>query len=830
MKKRYYDFLSLVFIGILYIFSVIRATLISMYVPVKSWHMLLLAAGALIFYCLIDTGAGRVIFFSSAGAGVCFCAYLIFRDGTSNLSETFRPAAELVNVAVKVGTGWYDESVPFSALMYVAGIYSVIVALPVYFFLVKRFRFYPLIIPGLAFFMTVWGINRDVDRLSIYIFITVAIVCYIRHTYKKNLKYSHQHGSASAGGNMLVYFIPVAIIAVLVSAAVPVSERPIEWPWLDKKIFNFWQDLQREFSIDRYDTFSLAETGFGNPSRLGGPVNADNTPVLLVEAPARVYLRGAVYDTYTGSGWEITVNGDEDYFTDRVYDHNELVCGWKAASVEVGILTADEFNNYLLSRELPFKRNYISNDEYLELLNIQTKPRILEKLFPRRKISVKHLNVRTKSLFTPLRMFIPVTGISTYTLDESAEGLFLADRKLRGGSTYNLDYLQPAYGMTELENYFNLSKPGLYSEFIERYQRLAEKYQRYDEQDRLQELTEKLGIYEELEQRSDKIYQRYTALPYEIPERVRTMAKEITTYDSTTYEKVKSLENYLRQNYNYTLTPAYPPPDQDFVDYFLFDGKEGYCSYFASALCVMARSIGIPARYVEGFLLPEKTDTLAPYQVTNRNAHAWVEVYLEGVGWVTFEPTPPMAGAQNYYVRLYETENGDNTFVPEPEEEYVPETPIQNVFIPGTEMNSGKSSAITLKIVIVSVGILLCVIIINMLFILIRRIFLHLLPPGKSVLLLYKYAVSLLSQAGNAIKTGETPKNYAEVVDERYGFSSMSMSEMADLYYSVRFGSHDADKKTLKRLFAFVSEIKAKTGRNMPIIKKFLYRYLLFKG
>ena len=86
------------------------------------------------------------------------------------------------------------------------------------------------------------------------------------------------------------------------------------------------------------------------------------------------------------------------------------------------------------------------------------------------------------------------------------------------------------------------------------------------------------------------------------------LAKEITASHSSTYDKVKSLEDYLRKNYEYNLYTNYPPEEQDFVDYFLFDGKEGYCSYFASSLCVMTRAVGIPSRYVEGFILPKEKD------------------------------------------------------------------------------------------------------------------------------------------------------------------------------------------------------------------------------
>lgn len=834
MKKRYYDFLVLAIAGILYVFSVIRATLLTMHVPVQTWHMLLFAMASFLFYCLINTKVGRVIFLSAVGAGLCFGVFLIFRNGISNLSTTFQPVLELVNVMVKVGTGYYDDSIPFSLLMNAVGVYSLIIALPVYYLLVKYFRFYLLFAPGLISFMIVWGINRYVDKLSFYIFITIAIVCYIRHIYLISTKNNRNSDEALTNGSMFAYFVPIAAIVLLLSATIPVSQKPIEWPWLDKKIYNLWWDMHEKFSVDRYDSFSLAKTGFGNPSRLGGPVYADNTPILLVEAPTRVYLRGAVYDNYTGTGWEMTEISMDDSFEDRVYDHRELTYGWKANCVQLGVFSIDEYGEYLLNGSVQSKVQNIPQEEFIEFLKFQTSPRVLVKLFPEEKISVQHLNVRTKSLFTPLKMFVPFTGLSSeiYKLNEGVAGIFQSDRRLRGGSTYNIKYLQPAYGMKELENLFNLSRPGLYADFNNQLEKFIKESGNSDAQSRLsQELTGVLHTYDQLEKRRDNIYKLYTSIPEVTPERVKELAKAITSSSNTTYTKVKSLENYLRENYHYTLTPVYPPSEQDFVDYFLFDGKEGYCTYFASALCVMTRAIGIPSRYVEGFLLPKESDRYNRYQVTNKNAHAWVEVYLEGAGWVTFEPTPPMAGALNYYVRLHETNAGESGHIPEYFEEHEQQVPKQNVFIPDMERDLSDNSIAKIRNVLISIiAFILVVLILNLLYVSARWMVFRLVSQKKSIRLLYRYAVSLLSQSGDVLQTGQTPKDYAKLIDERYNFTCMSMSEMVDLYYSVRFGSKKLDKKTMKSILSFVSEVKTKTGRNMYFTKRLLYRLVLFKG
>ena len=107
---------------------------------------------------------------------------------------------------------------------------------------------------------------------------------------------------------------------------------------------------------------------------------------------------------------------------------------------------------------------------------------------------------------------------------------------------------------------------------------------------------------------------------------------------ATPYEQACAILRHLQRYYRYTLSPVTPPENQDFVTYFLYVGKEGYCTYFASAMTVLCRMAGLPARYVEGFLAQPDSSGFA--YVTGQNAHAWTEAYFEGFGWVPFDPYP----------------------------------------------------------------------------------------------------------------------------------------------------------------------------------------------
>jgi transglutaminase-like putative cysteine protease len=129
---------------------------------------------------------------------------------------------------------------------------------------------------------------------------------------------------------------------------------------------------------------------------------------------------------------------------------------------------------------------------------------------------------------------------------------------------------------------------------------------------------------------------RYLQLPDSLPNRVRTLAEELTEGLETPYDKAKAIESYLRK-IPYSLQIEGPGLRQDGVDYFLFDVQEGYCDYYASAMVVMLRSTGIPARYVRGYIHTTKEEGV--YRVLESDGHAWPEVYFPGYGWIEFEPT-----------------------------------------------------------------------------------------------------------------------------------------------------------------------------------------------
>lgn len=154
----------------------------------------------------------------------------------------------------------------------------------------------------------------------------------------------------------------------------------------------------------------------------------------------------------------------------------------------------------------------------------------------------------------------------------------------------------------------------------------------------------------------------YLQVPDTICDELQSYTEEIGR-GATVDEQIALIQQYLDENYSYSMAPGTTPRNEDFVLHFLQEQKRGYCAHFATAATLLLRSYGIPARYVEGYALsftdiadgeavdasyeewftgenPMKESGVVSVDATDANAHAWVEVYKAGIGWVPYEFTP----------------------------------------------------------------------------------------------------------------------------------------------------------------------------------------------
>ncbi len=244
--------------------------------------------------------------------------------------------------------------------------------------------------------------------------------------------------------------------------------------------------------------------------------------------------------------------------------------------------------------------------------------------------------------------------MTTYLRGETV--LFSAPQPLRATQPVRADvfYLSPSEGNAALFGVGGASGDGARPVEIAR-MRTRQPFKEGDAYQVISAIT--TADVEALRQASTKypsyVRDRYLQLPDTLPERVKTLAQQVTQGLDNNYDRAAAIQDYLRREIKYNEKIAAPPDNVDGVDYVLFQSKEGYCDYYASAMAVMARSVGIPARIVAGYAQGELEPELGVYRVREANAHSWVEVFFPGLGWIEFEPT----AAQPFIVRPRPVDN-----------------------------------------------------------------------------------------------------------------------------------------------------------------------------
>lgn len=138
------------------------------------------------------------------------------------------------------------------------------------------------------------------------------------------------------------------------------------------------------------------------------------------------------------------------------------------------------------------------------------------------------------------------------------------------------------------------------------------------------------------------VYDHYTQVPQDVSELISGL--DMGNTPDGLKAKLRYVRAFLADHYEYSLTPGDLPEGKDFVEYFLMENKQGYCMHFATAAVLMLRNMGVPARYAEGYLMIpgsfEPSEDGYTSVVYDHQAHAWTEIYLDGVGWIPVEMTP----------------------------------------------------------------------------------------------------------------------------------------------------------------------------------------------
>jgi transglutaminase-like putative cysteine protease len=143
----------------------------------------------------------------------------------------------------------------------------------------------------------------------------------------------------------------------------------------------------------------------------------------------------------------------------------------------------------------------------------------------------------------------------------------------------------------------------------------------------------------EVKQRYQQLLSQYTQLPPDLSPRVVHLAHLITDAAPTPYDKVIAVQDWLKANMRYNLAIPPDPPGVGALEEFLFNRRQGYCEHFSTAMAVLLRSVGIPARFAVGFGSGERNAFTGYFEVRESDAHSWVEVFYPGSGWIEYDPT-----------------------------------------------------------------------------------------------------------------------------------------------------------------------------------------------
>lgn len=406
------------------------------------------------------------------------------------------------------------------------------------------------------------------------------------------VEWLQQHWKKMRSGSLkaqMLWLSPFLCVYLLLMAIMPAPEAPYDWQWA-KNIYDTVREsfLQMSFHLFRggHEDFGTALSGFSDDGQLGEGVYENDREVMHIHAQSslmtNVYLIGKTYDTFDGRQWLQEYSGGEK---ERFIDTMETLYA-------VRRLDDRYMTDYLRVADLKIRYDYF-NTEYV-LAPLKT--------------------VRLQDNGTDL--------------DYSFEGGDLVFERRKGyGTEYEVTYYQVNMGEELFEQLLETPKDP--DEML--WKTIAQEYKKQVGQ----EITLDLAA-----SHRQMIHENYLD-EILLSKEVEDYLAEITKDAETGLERLRVIEKELN-SYTYTRQPGNLPDTVtnagEFLDYFLLESRQGYCTYYATAFVLLARAEGFPARYVQGFCIPMKGSKEAV--VFSGMAHSWPEVYIEGMGWIPFEPTP----------------------------------------------------------------------------------------------------------------------------------------------------------------------------------------------
>ena len=488
-----------------------------------------------------------------------------------------------------------------------------------------------------------------------------AVLLLFSPSFGKRHRLLEDHGRYHAAGNNLarpsmlgLFLAGVALCMGLTYCLVPYStyQRP-------QVAVDLWNGLSR---------------GFGIQSSLRGGVGSGNSRVNLNSLGARSYTGETVlrvqyqWQEPEALGAELPTNREKDYlksFVGSVYTGES----WERLSDE---------DQRELSNLLQGQRPQTLPDQFSQLFTPLNSYRY--------QVSVENVSANPRCVYTPYGLV--ESTVDTAQMEFVDDGFLQSSHFFGGTPTYTLE----GWGLSETSHYYPNYSNRVLSALLAGYARsqgaeswqdapgvadvieqiLDEAFTPKEEGALLnvdlssfssglrQYLTpEQQAFSQQVEAYNQFVYEHYTQLPDGLRDTLLQYLQDNHLFPGASYGPyftkalhfnesnptytsidmlVQQIANTLAAQCVYTLTPPALPAGEDFVEFFLLESRQGYCVHFATAATALLRAMGIPARYAEGYAVPAGEEGWV--DVPDYNAHAWVEVYFGGAGWIPFEVTP----------------------------------------------------------------------------------------------------------------------------------------------------------------------------------------------
>ncbi len=599
------------------------------------------------------------------------------------------------------------------------------------------------------------------------------------------------------------------------------------------------QDFMMNFSLedvqDRINDITWlpkkSNVGAGglNSGKLGtvDSVSFAETEQLKLIAPLKsvsegMYLKGYVGSVYTGDSWK-----GHSKATEKKYE--KLIEAYQEDRFEPVNQTVSLLKQIgELKKERPYWITPNTEDIYQQTFE-----------FMKGTIQIEYKDANKKYIYAPYFTSFDTSDSARYEQD-----LYAAPRLKE--EEYVFDY------------YFNLNIKEELSEYLKLYQ-------------------ESLGELSETE----RVYRRYvndvyTQLPKEGLNRLKEEfnREKIGVRVDNIQKAVSYIKDYLNNNTSYTLSPGKLPKDKDFVEYFLYENKIGYCSHYASAGVMMLRAMGYPARYVEGYVVTasdviytsqlrdqkvtvysdqqdyESYETQVEVSIKDYSAHAWVEIYMDGFGWFPVELTPS-AGLDNTEEMIGDvggvseeiTRDEESLITPTPEPVEPTEAPqepekAEDEVEPKDEkdkqeqensLDSGKreDSSRGFLYLIAGFVILLTGILVALMLAHRRKRLVHRVNYNKKAILIYKEMERLFIYLNALPKKSRCLEDHLEYVRTNCPYiDGEDFGTVIETVKKARFGRSIISSKELEQVESFYKELSAKVDRKLSPIKRILLRII----